>query len=169
MSGLEVNILDKIFRRLFYYSCGFVFWLPFKGIRRYYLRLFVHSMGKDIYVGRNIDVRNPSLIDIGNDVVINIKVLLNGRHGLKLRIMDGLKLGLPVIVHKCSARGYDVYQGSPFFKSFITPEEFRKCVEEIENMYYQHSINKGIIYRTYLKAFSYSAGLDRICSIMNNK
>ena len=89
--------------------------------------------------------------------------------GLKLRIMDGLKMGLPVIVHKCSARGYDVYQGSPFFKSFITPEEFRKCVEEIENMYYQHSINKGIIYRTYLKTFSYAAGLDRICSIMNKK
>ena len=82
MNGLEVNILDKIFRRLFYYSYGFVFWLPFKGIRRYYLKLFVHSMGKDIYVGRNIDVRNPSLIDIGNDIVINKKVLLDGRHGL---------------------------------------------------------------------------------------
>lgn len=57
MNGLEVNILDKIFRRLFYYSCGFVFWLPFKGIRRYYLRLFVHSIGKDIYVGRNNNIK----------------------------------------------------------------------------------------------------------------
>ena len=38
--------------------------------------------------------------------------------GLKLRIMDGLRLGLPIITHSCSARGYDVFKNTGFFYSF---------------------------------------------------
>ena len=45
--------------------------------------------------------------------------------GLKLRIMDGLKLGLPVITHDCSSRGYDAFYGTPYLKSFSNKEGFK--------------------------------------------
>ena len=38
--------------------------------------------------------------------------------GLKLRVMDGLKSGLPVLVHKVSSRGYDSFFGKPYFQVY---------------------------------------------------
>ena len=89
--------------------------------------------------------------------------------GLKLRILDGLKLGLPAIVHRCSARGYDAYHNSPLFKTFGTPEEFGDCVNDLLSKYHQNAIDKKYTYSTYLDAFSYATGLNRVNSIMNNK
>lgn len=84
MKKIVNKIIFKISRIIFNYSSSFIFWLPFKNIRKYYLKFFVHSMGKDVYVGRNLDVRNPFMIDIGDDVVINKHVILDGRHGLSI-------------------------------------------------------------------------------------
>ena len=36
--------------------------------------------------------------------------------GLKLRVMDGLRLGLPVITHKFSARGYSLFENTDYFR-----------------------------------------------------
>ena len=41
-------------------------------------------MGKNVYVGRNLKVRSPSKICIGDNVVVNDGVLLDGRRSLNI-------------------------------------------------------------------------------------
>lgn len=85
--------------------------------------------------------------------------------GLKLRVMDGLRLGLPVITHKCSARGYDAFYNHPYFKSFSTPEEFGCAVNEMLMLYDRKEIKKEDVYEKYCKAFSYKSGVERLKKI----
>ena len=44
--------------------------------------------------------------------------------GIKVRITDGLKNGLPVIAHIVSARGYEKYIEKGYFKTFSNPTQF---------------------------------------------
>ncbi len=88
--------------------------------------------------------------------------------GLKLRVLDGLRLGLPAIVHKCSARGYDIYRDSQFFRVFENSEQFKTCVEDFCAMYQASEIDKKSIYETYNDSFSYEVGLKRVRTIMSS-
>jgi glycosyltransferase involved in cell wall biosynthesis len=87
--------------------------------------------------------------------------------GLKLRVMDGLRLGLPVIVHSCSARGYDELAGSDCLSVFDSKEEFaselQKLVEKIQN----GTIRRDYIRQRYEEVFSYQAGLRRLKAILS--
>lgn len=51
--------------------------------------------------------------------------------GLKLRVMDGLKAGLPVIAHQVSARGYSVFKTEGILWSFENGEDFGACIHEV--------------------------------------
>lgn len=62
--------------------------------------------------------------------------------GMKLRVMDGLRCGLPVISHDISARGYSRFFGTGYFEHFSTPEEFGKALRSITER-----INSGEISR----------------------
>lgn len=87
--------------------------------------------------------------------------------GLKLRVMDGLKMGLPVITHFCSARGYDAFENSPFFKSFNTEDEFKCILNAMVENCYNNNISKKDVYECYIGAFSYKSGLERLKNILN--
>jgi maltose O-acetyltransferase len=76
------HLLHTIINVIFNLTSPFFLWLPFADIRRWYLRLFVKSLGKKTYIGRNVDVKEPSNISIGHHSVINKNVVLNGRGGL---------------------------------------------------------------------------------------
>ena len=82
--------------------------------------------------------------------------------GLKLRIMDGLKNGLPVITHFCSARGFEIFENEVFFKIYGTPLEFKKSVLELMRL----NNNKKEIQNIYKKHFSYEAGVNRLKKIL---
>jgi len=81
--------------------------------------------------------------------------------------MDGLRLGLPVIVHSCSARGYDELAGSDCLSVFDSKEEFaselQKLVEKIQN----GTIRRDYIRQRYEEVFSYQAGLRRLKAILS--
>lgn len=87
--------------------------------------------------------------------------------GLKLRIMDGLRLGIPVITHERSARGYDVFYNRNYFKTFANNSEFQNAVNYIVNQYKEGNIDKGSIYNDYVKNFSYQSGLQRVRKMLN--
>lgn len=74
----------KLKRAIFVLSSGFFLSIPIRHIRTLYLRFFVKEMGENVYVGKYIDVKCPENITIGSNVVINKRVLLDGRRGLKL-------------------------------------------------------------------------------------
>ena len=66
--------------------------------------------------------------------------------GIKLRIMDGLRNGLPVISHEVSARGYAPFRGSVLF-SYTDPESFRSALEGILAARYDPAAVQDLYYR----------------------
>lgn len=51
--------------------------------------------------------------------------------GLKLRVMDGLRAGLPVIAHKVSARGYSIFTENGMLWSFEEQKGFGDSIKQI--------------------------------------
>lgn len=88
--------------------------------------------------------------------------------GLKLRVMDGLKLGIPVIAHQCSSRGYDMFHDSLYFKVFSNPLEFKNSLNEMIYMYSNKCVSKKKVQEEYLASFSYHSGLGRLSRILKS-
>lgn len=88
--------------------------------------------------------------------------------GLKLRVMDGLKLGIPVITHQCSARGYDMFSASPFFKVFSNAEGFKNCLQSLIALYLGNKVTKKEVQERYLATFTYPSGLRRLQAIVES-
>jgi glycosyltransferase involved in cell wall biosynthesis len=81
--------------------------------------------------------------------------------GLKLRVMDGLSHGLPVITHNVSARGYDEFLNKYIF-TYTDPKSFEIAIERISSLKFE----KEQIIKDYKKSFSYQAGVDRLIRIL---
>ncbi len=79
------NILVKIysFVNLFfmYVMREFIMFFPSRTIRHFFIKRQIDSCGKDCGFLLGIEIRNGKNIMIGNNVVINKKVLLDGRGG----------------------------------------------------------------------------------------
>lgn len=75
-------------------------------------------------------IENPeNILDIvGQCDIFVCPTRLGG--GMKLRIIDGLRCGLPVIAHKVSARGYTHFMKDGVVRQFERPEEFKDCLEK---------------------------------------
>lgn len=76
--------IEAIKMAVFNLTSNIVFSIPVRWIRTVYLRLFVRKMGKHVYVAKHLDIRRPCNIIIGDNVVINKKVLLDGRGNLTI-------------------------------------------------------------------------------------
>lgn len=88
--------------------------------------------------------------------------------GLKLRVMDGLKKGLPVLVHKISARGYDIFEGCPYFQVYSNKNEFAKGLKAIFNYIHDNRNYKEEIIKKYNEYFGFEAGLNRMERIIES-
>ena len=86
--------------------------------------------------------------------------------GLKLRVLDGLRLGLPIITHSCSARGYDAFHGSDYFRSFHDECEFAEDVNDIVSLYQNNEIDKESVYNKFIEVFSYKSGVENLRRIL---
>lgn len=86
--------------------------------------------------------------------------------GIKLRVMDGLRLGLPVIAHSCSARGYDALANSDCLSVFDNKETFAAALKNLVSKIASGSINRNMIQQKYKEVFSYQAGVDRLKAIL---
>lgn len=83
--------------------------------------------------------------------------------GLKLRMMDGLKNGMPVLAHAVSARGYEPFVGRDVH-SYDTPETFRTALQELLSA----PVDAESVVRHYQEAFSFEAGLARLQAILES-
>ena len=81
--------------------------------------------------------------------------------GLKLRIMDGLGAGLPVLTHTISGRGYEVFQDSCLF-TYKDISSFESALIKMLSC----SINSQQIQEEYLRTFSFESGKRRIERIL---
>lgn len=82
--------------------------------------------------------------------------------GLKLRVMDGLKKGLPVLVHRISARGYEPFEGQPFFHIYDDAASFKKGLDAIVKFTKENYNYKEKILLAYRNTFSFEAGVRRM-------
>lgn len=78
--------------------------------------------------------------------------------GLKLRVMDGLRWGLPVVTHKVSARGYDLFEEKGILLSYSNKIEFKNALLTFREM----KIDKQKVIDMYQNIFSFAAGVKRV-------
>lgn len=117
---------------------------------------------------RLILVPNPSVIDkvIEKGAIFLCPTNVGG--GLKLRLMDALKLGIPVLTHKVSARGYEAFWNYPFFQVYQDETSFIKGLKVLTE-YIQNGENfQSEIIRIYNGNFSFVSGCHRVVEAMSS-
>lgn len=82
--------------------------------------------------------------------------------GLKLRIMDGLKSGLPVVTHTVSARGYEPFADAGVLFAYDSPDSFRQACEALKKGHPRAETVVGL----YDDIFSFTAGCRRLKSAL---
>ena len=82
--------------------------------------------------------------------------------GQKLRVMDGLRLGLPVLTHACSERGYEDFKLSGSLASFSNADDFITALSQMCERLQKGLVNRETVRNQYAEIFSYEAGLSRI-------
>lgn len=105
-------------------------------------------------------IPNPDSMD---DIINDSSIFLcptNVGGGIKLRLMDGLKHGRPVLVHQVSARGYETLFNEPYFKVYYDEGSFRKGLTELVE-YVNNRFSPDDILREYLSYFSFEEGTER--------
>lgn len=84
--------------------------------------------------------------------------------GLKLKIMDGLKAGMPVITHKVSARGYEPMKEYGVVFDYDDKESFTKAILNALNL----KMSKQEVVKKYNSVFSFEQGLKRLKTILED-
>lgn len=82
--------------------------------------------------------------------------------GMKLRLIDGLRCGLPVISHKVSARGYSSFGKEGIVMSFESHGEFKICIDSLIQKIKRAEINKRYIKQQAKMYLGFQPALERI-------
>lgn len=102
-------------------------------------------------------IPNPQTMD---EVLLSADYFIcpvNRGGGLKLRIMDGLRAGLPVLTHSISARGYESFNDICLYR-YCDTNTFRDSLKLMLN----NSYSADNIQKLYLSIFSFDAGIKRM-------
>lgn len=102
-----------------------------------------------------------SMDDILHDADFYINPVDMGS-GLKLRNMDGLRYGLPIICHDVSARGYEEFQGKVLF-SYHDLDSFRDAVRSA----LAADLDRAGVQAMYTSKFSFESGVSRLRRILS--
>ncbi|MFT3748753.1 MAG: glycosyltransferase [Agriterribacter sp.] len=114
----------------------------------------------DVYL-----VANPpdmqEIIKQGNIYICPIAV----GGGLKLRVMDGLKMGLPVLSHSVSARGYDSFQKEGVLFAYHDNSSFETGLNKVADIVNNNGLRERILIQ-YQRIFSFEGGTQRLLDIL---
>ena len=88
--------------------------------------------------------------------------------GLKLRVMDGLRAGLPVIAHQVSARGYSEFAKKGLLWSYDNNKEFSKALCQVVQQINNHELNRKSIKAFAYKQFSFENKVEILKDIFRN-
>ena len=77
--------------------------------------------------------------------------------GVKLRVMDGLRYGLPALVHEVSARGYEPFLDRSLFV-YDSPASFRVSLDRMLSA----NPDRSMTLETYSSCFSFHSGVSRM-------
>ena len=82
--------------------------------------------------------------------------------GMKLRVMDGFRNGLPVIAHKVSARGYREFEKLGMMWEFATPEEFENDLTMVVKDIHDGRIVREKIVGAACRMFAFGEAVERM-------
>lgn len=85
--------------------------------------------------------------------------------GMKLRVMDGLRNGLPVIAHKVSARGYSAFYETGCLEAFKGKEDFEKILIKLIGDIKSSRINKEDIVAHTIEELSFETAIVNLKAI----
>ena len=128
-------------------------------------RLIITGRDPGQYIRRESERRlNVSLIPnpehIG-DIIRQAGIFLcpvNCGSGLKLRIMDGLRAGLPILTHNVSAQGYEALTGQPWFNTYNDEASFRHGLRQTIAVIDSTPDLRQKVFNSYLSQFSFANG-----------
>lgn len=86
--------------------------------------------------------------------------------GLKLRVMDGLKAGLPVLTHAVSARGYDEFRKANCLFVYHDKISFKVGLQDLLQAMKEGNLDINSIKSTYTSIFSFESGVQRLREIL---
>lgn len=89
--------------------------------------------------------------------------------GLKLRVMDGLKVGLPVIAHQVSARGYSMFAEKGMLWSFHDQEGFKESLQRVIAAIGNGAIQKKQIKEYAHQQFAFEEKVKMLKAVFSNK
>lgn len=89
--------------------------------------------------------------------------------GLKLRMMDGLRAGQPILTHIRAARGYDALANEPFFQTYDDEASFIHGLEAILKYLNTTPSYRADIQNKYYAAFSFEQGKHTLQNILADK
>jgi len=84
-----------------------------------------------------------------------------------LRIMDGLRLGLPILTHEKSVRGYESFLNKKYFKTYKDLDTFKKSFKDLMNLIEMKKNDNFQIQQDYLDTYSFNAGVKRFEKLLN--
>ena len=87
--------------------------------------------------------------------------------GIKLRVMDGLKAGLPVIAHTVSARGYSDFIEKGMMWSFDNADGFAKAQQSVFKRIKDGRLSKTDIQEFAVQQFSFEKKVELIKKYIN--
>jgi glycosyltransferase involved in cell wall biosynthesis len=87
---------------------------------------------------------------------------INRGSGLKLRIMDSLKLGIPTIVHEVSARGYESFIKAGIIFPYNSVPTFMTALQKVLDCQFDSEKIKKL----YNETFSFESGVSRMETIL---
>lgn len=82
--------------------------------------------------------------------------------GLKLRVMDGLRAGLPVIAHKVSARGYSEFAKQGYLWCFDNKQNFADALCDVIRKMDSKELNRKSIQDFANRQFSFEGKVEMI-------
>ena len=89
--------------------------------------------------------------------------------GLKLRVMDGLRAGLPVIAHQVSARGYSMFAEKGMLWSFHDQEGFKESLKGVITNIVNGAIQKKQIKEYAHQQFAFEEKVKMLKAVFNDK
>jgi len=119
-------------------------------------------------LGNRVEIiPNPADMDaiVGDCDIFLCPARLGG--GMKLRVMDGFRNGLPVLAHSISARGYREFEREGVMAEFENKEQFAGSLYDMLNSIRNGEITREKVLNTAGRLFSFEQALNKINSIIN--
>ena len=89
--------------------------------------------------------------------------------GIKVRITDGLRMGLPVIAHITSSRGYADFVKMGYMETYDTPQSFVEALAHMEEMICKNVNLAKEISSYYQSVCSFEYSLKVLDNVLNRK